>query len=577
MDEGEFPVKTSRAARGLVAAGLGLSLFGGGVAGAGEAGRTVAEEARDKRPIREHNDGSSRDSLSRALSTGRIGRAEYALERATSLFTIGKVRERFGSVDRPDPHSATGLLRDLALRKDELSRTDRRRANAILARPTDGNADPQGDGWGNFGFSSDCNTNLDAQPDQDVCIHYITDTSSEDAATPSFAGQAMTEVGNVWAKEIDDLGYRRPQSDENSSNIDSGDALDIYLADIGDDGVYGYCTTDEPGARNKKTVSAYCVVDNDYDPAQYDAPPPEVNGTNALRVTLAHELFHAIQFNYDWREARFLMEGTAVWMENQVFDNIDASYAYLFDSALHQPEIPLDAFQGDDDENFEYGAFIFFTWLSEAIDPAFPGEDPSIVKKIWVKAGGTKKGIGAVEAAVNAEGYDGPSTPFRDFFAEWGAANYWYDAYYEEGYVAPANCTFQANSLWDSLRCLRPPTDAQFILGGPGSKTGQRSLQLDRRSNRYVELYPANFGPDDIKVTVDLPDKVRGGEATVLVLPDSFIPYTRRIKLNAAGNGSRKITVGGSSEANDTVHLVLSNTGSRNNETYKYKAEVLAP
>jgi len=41
-----------------------------------------------------------------------------------------------------------------------------------------------------------------------------------------------------------------------------------------------------------------------------------------LSTTCAHELFHTIQFSYSW-EAKWWMEGTAVWMENEVFPNAD--------------------------------------------------------------------------------------------------------------------------------------------------------------------------------------------------------------------------------------------------------------
>ncbi|MDQ4144341.1 MAG: hypothetical protein M3198_11475, partial [Actinomycetota bacterium] len=526
-------------------------------------------------------------------------RAEYALTRASSLFALGAVRQRFGEVDRPDPHDATGLLRDLALHKNELEGSDRRRAKSILARPTDGASDPQNDGYKpSANVKTQCYDHDGDSMTAEVCFNWVTSTS--DAVSPAdtnanqipdFVDAASYSMVDVWQKEIVDLGFRRPQSDANSKNNGSTTeegqvgALDVYLADIGDDGLYGYCTTDEPGAATKKTVSAYCVIDNDYDPSQYSAPRPEVSGEQALQVTLAHEFFHAIQFNYDWREALFLMEGTAVWMENEVYDGIDASYAYIFDSALHQPEIPLDAYQGgNDDENFEYGAFVFFTWLSEVYGPGWPGSDPTIVREVWEQAGGTKRGIGAVKAAVTNGDWDaadsgvtpypGPSTPFRDFFAEWGAANYWYDAYYEEGYLDGGPCQFKPNSYFHTLRCFRPPTDGQFVLGADNAKTGWRSLPMDRLSTRYVEMFPG--GPaatNQLKVWVDLPAKARGGEATILKLSPEGYPSTTRIKLNADGDGSKTVPFKGSVY---TVHLVLSNTGSNNNETYKYKAEVIS-
>ena len=44
--------------------------------------------------------------------------------------------------------------------------------------------------------------------------------------------------------------------------------------------------------------SAYCVLDNDFSAAEFGYPDP----TLPLRVTAAHEFFHAIQFAYDLYE-----------------------------------------------------------------------------------------------------------------------------------------------------------------------------------------------------------------------------------------------------------------------------------
>ncbi|HVL64146.1 MAG TPA: hypothetical protein VM573_03135, partial [Actinomycetota bacterium] len=64
------------------------------------------------------------DALSRALEAGQLSEAEYALERARSLFTPKDVRARFGDVARPDPRNATIVLRDLAIRLKDLQGAD---------------------------------------------------------------------------------------------------------------------------------------------------------------------------------------------------------------------------------------------------------------------------------------------------------------------------------------------------------------------------------------------------------------------------------------------------------------------
>ena len=50
---------------------------------------------------------------------------------------------------------------------------------------------------------------------------------------------------------------------------------------------------------------------------------------NALRVTAAHEFFHAIQFAYDVKEDLWFMEGSATWVEDEVYDSINDNYQFL--------------------------------------------------------------------------------------------------------------------------------------------------------------------------------------------------------------------------------------------------------
>ena len=88
------------------------------------------------------------DALTAALETGELSEAEYALERARSLFQLANVRREFGYVARPLGQDATLILRDLAARVGDLAGVERLAAKQILARPSD---DPPivpiGDGW----------------------------------------------------------------------------------------------------------------------------------------------------------------------------------------------------------------------------------------------------------------------------------------------------------------------------------------------------------------------------------------------------------------------------------------------
>ncbi|HWO70812.1 MAG TPA: hypothetical protein VNP94_08665, partial [Actinomycetota bacterium] len=141
-----------------------------------------------------------RDALTRALRSGQLSEAEYALWRAWSLFHLDEARRRFGHVARPDPRAATLVLRDLVVRVAQLGDEDRRRADRILARPTDGAADPDGQGY-TVPAVSRCATN--------VCVHWV--TSTEDApdltdadadGTADWVETTAAVLEEVWTAEV---------------------------------------------------------------------------------------------------------------------------------------------------------------------------------------------------------------------------------------------------------------------------------------------------------------------------------------------------------------------------------------
>ena len=135
-----------------------------------------------------------------------------------------------------------------------------------------------------------------------ICIHWV--TSGEDKPPladgrdrdklPEWVETNGKTAENVWRREVTRGGYRAPRSDLSSTNHGPNKKLDIYLANIGDSGLYGYCTSDDPAYGRRRAISAYCVIDDDFYRREFGAKPANVMG-----VTLAHEFFHAVQYSYD--------------------------------------------------------------------------------------------------------------------------------------------------------------------------------------------------------------------------------------------------------------------------------------
>ena len=214
------------------------------------------------------------DGLSRALATGQIAEAEYALERARALFRPQAVADRFGTVSELNPRAATFVLRDLALRLDELEDADRQAAERLLARPSDGPCRPRRRRWTTTEAAE--SPVCEPRPTPRWCVHWV--ESTIDAPPPAGAGSdgipdwidgTAAAMAKVFEEQVDGLGFLRPQDDTDSATALPGNpngALDVYLADIGDDGLDGYCTSDDPDLAQpgRWDVSAYCVVDDDF-------------------------------------------------------------------------------------------------------------------------------------------------------------------------------------------------------------------------------------------------------------------------------------------------------------------------
>jgi len=151
----------------------------------------------------------------------------------------------------------------------------------------------------------------------------------------------------VRTTEIDGMKYLPPRSDGTTGG---GTGLfDVYVLDIG---AYGY-TSIESGR-------AYIAVHKDLDfGTNYD---PEGRQRGNMKVTAAHEFFHAIQYEYDdWNnDSIWWEENSAVWMEDEVYDDVDDYLRYLPDrlDALDQP---ID----DNGIDLQYGGVIWAKFLAE--------------------------------------------------------------------------------------------------------------------------------------------------------------------------------------------------------------------
>jgi hypothetical protein len=470
------------------------------------------------------------DALTRALADGRLTEAQYALERARSLFRLGRARREFGAVERAGGREATLVLRDLAARIGQLSEEDRARAERLLARPTDGAADPQGQGY-----------TVDEAPPlcgAEICLHWV--ESSPDAPPgadgdpATVPAQVLTTQGifeDVWAALMA-LGYRPPLSDEADENNGGDEKLDVYLSNIGVDGLFGYCAVDDATVL-EFAVPVYCVVDDDYaELAAGTSRTPD----DLLRVTAAHELFHAVQAAYDFFDDAWLLEGTATNMEETIYAEIDDNVAFLRFSPLRKPDDPLDRGGFGDSE---YGAWIFWRHLEEN---AYDG-DPTVVRRVWERAAA---GLPAdpddysLRAVVNVLRADG--NHLADEFARFGVAN-------------------RRRDYADRRLYPRTPTHGVFRIGPVNRTSGPHVRRLQHLATKYLTFRPRRHVSPTARLKVDVDVPVHGGRATLVVYYRDGRVRSRGLRYGPTGTGVRRVDFG--RRVVSRVDLVLSNGSSR--------------
>lgn len=441
----------------------------------------------------------------------------------------------------------TLLLRDLTLQLDGLSRAERKEARGFLARPTSGANDPDG-----FGYRSGANPEHVCEGP--ICVHWA--TATEDApptgdndkdGLPNQVETTMAVMQSVWNQIVTEGGYRAPKKDKGADakpKQGPNRKFDVYLTNLGDNALFGYCNIDPYSSRyirnNGWDAPGFCVLDDDFSADEYgNAHTPN----EFLKVTAAHEFFHAVQFGYDFGEDRWLMEGTAAWIEDELFDDINDNLGYLDHSQLAKPKKPLDFHRRD---LFQYGSWIWWRYLGER----FPAEQgtglPVIIKDVWKKADDSRPkdpGTYSIRAAVKA--VNARKAKFRNVYAGFGEANRHPAQSYEEGASYPA-----------------APLLATYDLGKAAPTIPEQVATMPHLTNFSVAFRPKD-GLDGtgwrLKLVLDAPNKARGSVAQVTVYKVGGGFVTKPVKLNRRGNGTR--TVGFRAADVARVELTMTNAG----------------
>lgn len=316
------------------------------------------------------------------------------LQRAENLIGAGAVAAAPGSA-----RQATLVLRELSRQLPRLGDGRRRRAERLLQRPSESGDEDS--------FGPEAPASPRCNPE--FCVHWGTANGSRPPAAdaqpangiPDFVDETLAAAARSHAVENVQLGWRRALSDgargSRSGKGGSGQ-VDIYLSGLGR-GLFGYATSD-PDVRGRRRPG-YLVIDNDY--KGFGGDPVEL-----MRVTIAHEYNHILQFAYDTFQDGWMFESTATWVEDHVYPEINDYFNFL-PPFYANPGVPLA--EPDTGRPVKiYGSALWNHWLDSRFGPA-------TIRDAWAASTSVKPAdfaVAAYNAAIAANGG-------RSFSREFGA------------------------------------------------------------------------------------------------------------------------------------------------------------
>ena len=402
------------------------------------------------------------------VTTSNAAAKTPTLSVAAASRAVDQARDALAGVGDTE---VTLAMRDLAIALPSLEGSDREAARRILSRPADpSDSDPF---TGPEAASSpDCTTNF--------CVHWtqvgadapsLTDTSPSNGI-PDYVDAAESHAENSFSVENNGLGWVEPKSDGTRGG--GSGKTDIYLEQLGNQGLYGYAAPDRGQGSSRKQF-AYLVIDQDFDPSEFGGAP----AINSLEVTLAYEYNHVLQFNYDVFQDQWLFESTATWAEEEVYPAVNDYINYVPSFAAH-PEVPLTNPGGLK----IYGSAVWAHWLTSQINAA-------VVRKAWETSTATNPpdfAYASYDAAIKASSASDLPQQFVNFAAE--------------------TAEWRASSAFPD-----PTTYPNIARAGTLGLSAPHSRKIDHTAFRLFKVVPNGLAA--IKLKARVPSGVRAGIALI--------------------------------------------------------------
>ncbi len=382
---------------------------------------------------------------------------------------------------------ATLALHDLAAAYPELEQGERREAKALLARPTDGGADPVHDGYPPA-------APIASAESEHFCVFWVNSASFGDApslddpdadAVPDYVELLLEIAERSYGVEVapGPLGWEPPKRDLTGCGANPGTRSDIYLKQLGNRGLFGYQSVD-PGQGRADSQYGYMVLDDDYARSEYGYEDPAI----PAGVTFAHEFNHLLQANYDVFQDLWMKESTATWAEEKVFPDADDYVRYLPYFARFPGEPITATFPPDVTKSLRiYGTAVWNHWL----DGGGGGYGLDAIRRAWEVSDITNPTDFALSAYDRTIERDGGKGFSREFVAFAAATAEWRSGFGR----FPDRASYPDVSRKGSL-----------------AKDGRQRFKLDHTAYRLLTVRPRG---GKLKLRVHVDRGVRAGLALV--------------------------------------------------------------
>lgn len=332
-------------------------------------------------------------------------------------------------------------------------------------------------------------------PDSSFMIHYDTSGSNtvppedlDSNGVPDYVDRIALYADSSCRFYHDGLGYLPPPSD-------TDDYYDIYVRFTGL--TYGSTYKEAAGDSSWDDFMSYMEIHNTMSIAS-ENDDPESDSIGALKITCAHEYYHATQMAYAFRTGpdMWWTEGTAVFMEDVVFDVVNDNYIFL-PYFFNYPDTFLIDTSVYGASWHDYSTFVWPTYLAEKY-----GID--IVRHIWeyMRFYAT---LPSMDSALTPNGTD-----FTSSLQEFTVWNYFTGDQYNSDYYVEGASYPLVSVDHQILAC---PFSGDVPVDAP-----------DGFASNYITAYPNSVDNGMLKLNFDGANIVKWGFSYIVFKNDSGLP-----------------------------------------------------